>query len=69
MRVVRNNQLSPDALSFTEVCELLGGILTPIVRSQDSDFLPCLVLHKSFELLKPTEDLSFGLHEENPRLP
>jgi hypothetical protein len=41
----------------------------PLSRSQDSDFLPCLVLHKSFELLELAEDLSFGLHEENPGLP
>jgi hypothetical protein len=68
-RAVRNSQLPPDALSCTEIHKLLGGILTPIVRSQDSNFLPCLVLHKIFELLEPAEDLSFGLHEENPGLP
>jgi hypothetical protein len=66
--VVRNIQLSPDCLSCIEVHELIGGILTPIVRPQNTDFLPCLVLHKSFKLLEPTEDLSFGLHEENLRL-
>jgi hypothetical protein len=68
LRVVKNSQLPPDALSYTKVNELLGGILTPIVRSHDSDFLPCLVLHKRFELLESTEDLSFGLHEENSGL-
>ena len=36
--------------------KLLGGILTPVIRSQDSDLPPCLVLHKSFELLEPLQD-------------
>jgi hypothetical protein len=69
MWVVRNSELSHDALSCTKVHELLGGILTPIICPQNSDFPPSLVLHKSFELLELIEDLSFGLHEENPRLP
>jgi hypothetical protein len=41
----------------------------PLSDPQHFDFPPSLVLHKSFELLEPIEDLSFGLHEENPRLP
>ena len=66
--VVRNSQLPLDALSCIEVIKLLGGIFIPIICPQYSDFPPSLVLHKSFELLEPIEDLSFGLHEENPRL-
>jgi hypothetical protein len=66
--VVRKNQISRDALSYTKVNKILGGILTPIVCPRNSDFPPSLVLHKIFELLELIEDLSFGLHEENPRL-
>jgi hypothetical protein len=40
-------------------------VYSPPLSDLRTDFLPCLVLHKSFELLEPTEDLSFGLHEEN----
>jgi hypothetical protein len=69
LRVVRNDQLSPDALSCIEVIKLIGGILTPIICPQNSDFPPSLVLHKSFELLELNEDLPFGLPEENPRFP
>ena len=41
----------------------MAGILTPIVGPQDLDLIPCLVLHKSFELLEPVEDLTLGLQE------
>jgi hypothetical protein len=63
MSFVRKNKLSPDALSYTEVNNLLGGILTPIVFPQNTEFPPSLVLHKRFEILEPIEDMSFGLHE------
>ena len=53
----------------TEVLELIGGILTPIVRPQDFDLFPSLVLHKSFELLEPVEDFSLGLQEIDLGLP
>ena len=59
--VVRNSKLSVNAMLSAEVLELIGGILTPIVKPQDLDLLPCLVLHKSFELLEPVEDLTLAL--------
>jgi hypothetical protein len=64
---IRNIQHPHDALSCTEFIKLLGGILTPIICPQYSDFPPILDLHKSFKLLEPIEDLSFGIYEENPR--
>jgi hypothetical protein len=41
--VVWNNQLSLDSRLLAETFELLGGIVTPIVRSQDFDLLLSLV--------------------------
>ena len=61
--VVRNCKLSPNAMLSTEVLELVGGIFTPVVGPQDLDLFPCLVLHKSFELLEPVKDLSLGIQE------
>ena len=69
LRVVRNGQLPPDTLLGTKVYKLCGGILTSIVRPQDLDLSSCLVLHKSFELLEPLEDLTLGLQEIDPGLP
>jgi hypothetical protein len=59
--VVQNNQFPLDPCLLAEALELLGGILTPIVRSQNLDLIPCLVLDKSFELLKPAKDFILGL--------
>ena len=67
--VVRNCKLSANAMLITEFHELIGGIITPIVGPQDLDLLPCLVLHKSFELLEPIEDLTLGLQEKDLGLP
>ena len=67
--VVRNYELSLNAMLSTEVLELIGGILTPVVGPQDLDLFSCLVLHKSFELLAPVEDLTLGLQEIDPGLP
>ena len=67
--VVRNCELSLNAMLSTKVLELIGGILAPIVRPQDLDLLPCMVLHKSFELLEPVEDLTLGFQEVDAGLP
>ena len=67
--VVRNNKLSANAILSAEVLKLMAGILTAIIRPQDLDLLPHLVLHKSFELLEPAEDLVLGLQEVDPGLP
>lgn len=53
----------------TEVLELIGGILIPVVGPQDLDLFPYLVLHKSFELLDLVEDLTLGLQEIDLGLP
>ena len=66
--VVRNGQLSLDTLLDAEVSKLCGGILTLIVRHQDLDLSPCLVLHKGLKLLEPLEDLTLGLKEIDPSL-
>ena len=66
--VVRNSELSVNTMLSVEVLKLMAGILTPIVRPQDLDLLPRLVLHKSFELLEPVEDLILGLQEVDPSL-
>ena len=58
-----------NAMLSAEVLKLIGGILTPIVGPQDLDLLPYLVLHKSFELLEPIENLTLGLQEIDPGLP
>ena len=55
LRSVRNYQLSLNALMSAECIELLGGILTPIVRSQHSDLPPRLLLHKGFEPLEDSQ--------------
>ena len=55
--------------SNTEVLKLMTGILTAIIRLQDLDLLPRLVLHKSFELLDPVEDLILGLQDVDLGLP
>jgi hypothetical protein len=68
MGVIRNNQLSLDTLLGTKVCKLRGGILTPIVRSQDLHLSSWLVLHKSLKFLEPLEDLTLGLYEIYPGL-
>ena len=52
---IRNCQLSPDTLLSAISIKLLGGILTPVIRSENLDLPPCLVLHKSFELLEPLQ--------------
>ena len=59
--VVRNSQLSVYPMLNAEVLKLMADILTAIVRPQGLDLLPRLVLHKSFELLEPTEDPILGL--------
>jgi hypothetical protein len=43
LRVVWNSQLPLDSYLLAETLELLGGILSTIVRSQDFDLLPCMV--------------------------
>jgi hypothetical protein len=53
----------------TKVYKLSGGILSSIIRPQDLDLLSRLVLHKSFELLEPLEDLTLGLQEIDSGLP
>ena len=55
--VVSNSHLSPNALSRIEVIECIGGILPSVIRPQTPNLLPRLVLHKSFELLEPLQDL------------
>ena len=67
--VVRNNKLSVCPVLRTKVLKLMAGTLTTIIRPQDLDLLPCLVLLKSFELLEPVEDLILGLQEVDPGLP
>ena len=67
--VVRNSKLSMYLVLSTEVLKLMTGILTAIIRPQDLDLLPHLVLQKSFELLEPAEDLVLGLQEVDPSLP
>ena len=67
--VVRNSKLSVYPMPSAEVLKLMIGILTAIIRPQDLDLLPCLVLHKSFELLEPAEDLILGPQEVDPGLP
>jgi len=69
MGVVRNDQLHPYTLRGVESYRLCGGILTPIVRPQDLDISPCLVLHKRLKLLEPIEYLSLGLQDVYPDLP
>ena len=69
LRVVRNCELPPDACLHTIINKLTKGILPSIVRPEDLDLLTCLGLHKSFELLKPLEDLTLGLQEINPGPP
>ena len=66
--VVGNCQLPPNALLCTKVLKLIGGELS-IVGPQDLDLFPYLVLHKSFELLEPIEDLTLGLQEIDLGLP
>ena len=67
--VVRNCELPPNAYLSTKINKLTKGILPSIVRPKDLDLPTCLGLHKSFELLKPLEDLTLGLQEINPGLP
>ena len=68
---IQNYQLSPNSLLFIELIECIGGILTPIIQSQYLDLPPCSVLHKSFELLEPMQDLLrfLALQEVHPGLP
>src|SRR5713101_1795445 len=71
LRSIRNRQLSLNPLLCTECAELLGGILTPIVRPQHPDLSTCLLLHKGFE---PLEDSQYKLRllapqEVDPGLP
>ena len=66
--VVRNNKLSMYPMLSAKVLKLMADILTTIIRPQDLDLLPRLVLHKSFELLEPVEDLILGLQEVDPSL-
>jgi hypothetical protein len=68
LRVVWHCQLPLDP-RLTEILEVIGGILSPIIRAQDLDLLLCLLLHLSLEILKPTEDLILGLHKEDPGFP
>src|SRR5713226_8536047 len=71
LRSVRNCQLSLNALLSAECIKLLGGILTPIVRSQHPDLPPCLLLHKGFEPLEDSQH-KWGLlapQEVDPGLP
>ena len=63
LRVVGNRLLPPNAVMSTEVPELVGGELTPIVGPQHLDLLSSFVLHQSFELFEPSEDLTLGLQE------
>ena len=67
--VVRNSELPVNPMLSAEFLKLMVGILTPIIRPQDLDLLPLLVLRKSFELLEPVEDLILGLQEVDSGLP
>ena len=44
-------------LCRTILQELIRGVLSPIVCSQNMDLPSCLVLNKSLELSKPLKDL------------
>ena len=67
--VVRNCELPPDACLCTIINKLTKGILPSIIQPKDLDLPTCLGLHKSFELLKPFEDLTLGLQEIDLGLP
>ena len=67
--VVRNSKLSVYPVLSASVLKFMASILITIIRPQDLDLLPRLVLHKSFELLEPAEDLILGLQEVDPGLP
>ena len=43
--VVRNSKLSVYPMLSAEVLKLMAGILTAIIKPQDLDLLPRLVLH------------------------
>jgi hypothetical protein len=67
--VVRYGHLSHDSMLCIEVYKLSREILSLVIRPQDFDPLSRLVLHKSFELLEPCEDLTLCLQEIDPSLP
>ena len=57
---------------YAILIELLGGILTPIIRSKCPNPPPSLVLHKRFELLmEPLQELLRYLtpQEVDPNIP
>ena len=61
---VRNDELSPDALTSTEVDKLPGSILTPIVRPQYFNLFPCLIFYQSFKFFETLEDLTLGFKKK-----
>ena len=46
--VVQTNELPLNSRILAKIIKIIGGILTPIVRSQNLELLPYLILHKSF---------------------
>ena len=69
MGVLKYCELPPNACLSTKINKLTKGILPSIVRPEELDLPTCLGLHKSFEHLKPLENLTLGLQEINPGLP
>ena len=71
LRSVWYCQLSLNALLYAILVELLGGILTPVIWFEYLNLPPNLVLHKSFELLEPLQDLLRFLapYKVDPGLP
>jgi hypothetical protein len=53
----------------TIIHKLFGGVLTPIVRSQDLNIIASLVLNQSSELLKFVEDFILSLQKVYLGLP
>ena len=66
---VWNGELSPNALTSTEVNKLLVCILTTVVLPQYFNFSTYLISYQSFEIFETPEDVTLGLQKENPSFP
>jgi hypothetical protein len=69
LRIVQDSQLPLGPCLLAKILEVIGGVLSPIIRPQDLGPLPYLVLYLGLELPKSIKDLILGLNKEDTGFP
>jgi hypothetical protein len=63
LRTVRGGRLMDDSLRFQQRLELVGRILSAVVRADDSNLLACGFLHPYLPCTKPCQRTALKFHE------